>query len=291
MFSILVCSIKPEAAEKLRKNIQETIGVPFEFIAFDNRLAKRGICSVYNECARRARYDLLCFVHEDVCFRTKDWGVMIAAQLQQKQCGVVGFAGSIMKLRGLSSWCVDEHDARQNYRQPDAHGRMTHYYSNPQDVDFSPTICLDGLCLMVRKEVWAATPFDEVLLTGFHAYDLDFTTAVACQHKNYVCNRVQIEHFSVGAFSSDWLENLKKYHAKWQATLPLFADVKLSTAQLERCNRYAEVAFIRRLFAKHLCTPKEGLQMTFSFLARHPFYGHSWVLIEKYIKHIIHCYK
>lgn len=57
MYSIICCSVKPEAAEALRRNVAETIGVPFEFIVFDNREKGYGLCRVYNLCAARARYD------------------------------------------------------------------------------------------------------------------------------------------------------------------------------------------------------------------------------------------
>ena len=62
MISIITCSIKPHEAESLRKNIENTIGVPFEFIAYDNRGTGKGICQVYNECAENARYENLCFI-------------------------------------------------------------------------------------------------------------------------------------------------------------------------------------------------------------------------------------
>ena len=47
--SIIVCSIRPDEAERLRRNIEATIGVPFEFIAYDNRGTGKGICQVYNQ--------------------------------------------------------------------------------------------------------------------------------------------------------------------------------------------------------------------------------------------------
>ena len=57
MFTIIVCSIRPEEAEKLRKNIEATIGMPFEFLAYDNRGTGKGICQVYNELAEKAQFD------------------------------------------------------------------------------------------------------------------------------------------------------------------------------------------------------------------------------------------
>ena len=75
MLSIIVCSVNPEAAERLQKNIAATVGtVPYEIITFDNRTVGYGICKVYNLCTEKSRYDNLCFVHEDVQFDTIGWG-------------------------------------------------------------------------------------------------------------------------------------------------------------------------------------------------------------------------
>ena len=80
MYSIICCSVNPEEAAALERNIADTIGMPFEFIPFDNREKGYGLCKVYNLCAERARYDFLCIVHEDVRFLTKDWGRLVVSQ-------------------------------------------------------------------------------------------------------------------------------------------------------------------------------------------------------------------
>lgn len=98
MFTVICCSVDPAAARRLEKNIAATCGCPYEFIAHDNRINGDGLCKVYNRCAAAARYDMLCFVHEDVEFQTEGWGQIIAAKLAEADCGVIGFAGSILKL-------------------------------------------------------------------------------------------------------------------------------------------------------------------------------------------------
>ena len=71
MISVVICSINKILAEQVSKNIHDTIGVPFELIVIDNNLLKKGIAHVYNLGAGRAKYDVICFVHEDVLFQTK----------------------------------------------------------------------------------------------------------------------------------------------------------------------------------------------------------------------------
>ena len=137
MFTIICCSVDPAAARRLEKNIAATCGCPYEFIAYDNRINGDGLCKVFNRCAAAARYDMLCFVHEDVEFQTKGWGQIIAAKLAEADCGVIGFAGSILKLKHLTGWHNGGGDLRAHYVQ---YMRGGHHPidRNPDGVDFSP---------------------------------------------------------------------------------------------------------------------------------------------------------
>lgn len=283
MYSIICCSIDPAAAAALERNIASTIGVPFEFIAFDNRTAHKGLCTVYNECAARARYDLLCFVHEDVRFLTDHWGALLAPQLHQPSTGVIGFAGSILKLRRLTGWNTCNRDLRAHYVQHmrgSGHPRRI----NPANEHFSPVVTLDGLCLFVRRDVWAATPFDATTFPGFHCYDLDFSLAVAhSHHTNYVCHTVLVEHFSEGSFSRNWLDAMKQLHEKWAEHLPLCAT-PLSPTEMERYDLLGEAFFIRFLWQKG-CFDICGLDAAMRFVRQHPSCAAGWKLFPKYVKY------
>ena len=98
-FTLICCSVDPAAAEALRRNVAATIGEPFEFDVWDNRGRNVGLCDVYDRCAERSGGEYLCFVHEDVRFLTEGWGARLAAKLCEPDCGVIGFAGSVLKLR------------------------------------------------------------------------------------------------------------------------------------------------------------------------------------------------
>lgn len=287
MFTIIVCSVKPEAAEALRANVEATVGVPFEFAAFDNREAHRGICSIYNECARKARYDMLCFVHEDVEFRTQGWGEIIARKLREPDCGVIGFAGSISKLSPAMGFGSLREHTRFNYYQGTPSGKVERKRINPDGLDFSPVICLDGMCMIVRRDVWERSPFDEELLKGFHAYDIDFTTAVACNgYRNYVCNEAAVYHASLGNFSREWYENAKLCNEKWKSHLPMFVpNAEFSPRQIERMNRRVEMLMLKFLIKRHVLSRRELWRMTMDYVRRHPCDWLSYLLIIKYLRY------
>ena len=285
MFSVIVCSVDPAKAAALRENVAQTIGVPFEWLACDNRLSPRGICAVYNDLARRARYDGLCFVHEDVRFRTEGWGRVLAAELARPGCGVIGFAGGTMKLRNVTGWCLDGRNARTSYAQPDARGAMRSHRDNPGGEAFSRVVCLDGCCLATSRAVWEAAPFDEELLGGFHGYDLDFTLAAARRFENRVCHTVEIDHLSAGCYTPAWREALEAVHAKWRDSLPLFAGETPLPRAVALLERRAEALWWRKLMRLRLCGRRESLRAVVAMLARAPLCVEAWMLLYKWIRY------
>lgn len=104
MLSIIICSVSPERLEQVTRNIHDTIGVDYEIIAIDNREKQWPIARAYNEGASRAHYPFLFFVHEDVKFHSVGWGKCIEKKLKEPDCGVIGFAGSKVKLKCYSGW-------------------------------------------------------------------------------------------------------------------------------------------------------------------------------------------
>lgn len=284
MLSIICCSISPEAAALLKENIEKTIGdIPFEFIAFDNRGTGYGICKVYNMCASQAQYDYLCFIHEDVCFDTPNWGEAILNKLKEEDCGVIGFAGSILKLRRLTAWNTCYIDMRANYIQH-MRGRKHYHKLNPDRLDFTPVITLDGFCQFVCRKVWEEIKFDEETFTHFHCYDLDFTLAVAYRYHNYVCNGILIEHFSEGTFAMEWIDSLKILHSKWDKKLPLYIKDQISSDQLKRYDRLGEATYIKLLMQKGVFS-RCGLKDISNYVYKYPQYMKSWMLYLKYAKY------
>src|SRR5690606_21318357 len=86
------------------ENIDNTIGVPYEIISFDNRKVSLGICEVYNQCGGKAKYNNLLFLHEDVKFYTQNWGITLVNLLSDKEIGLVGMAGAVFKASAPTAW-------------------------------------------------------------------------------------------------------------------------------------------------------------------------------------------
>ena len=290
MLSIIICSISPERLQAVKRNIQHSIGVEHEFIIIDNREKKWPIAKAYNYGAYAAKYPYLFFVHEDVKFHSQNWGGVIENKLREPDCGVIGFAGSKVKLKSYSGWgqsyewvCSHLYQGLGNLTMFDVHNI---YLERP----FEEVIVLDGLGMFVRKEVWRSYPFDEELLRGFHCYDLDLSLQIAAskKYKNYICgsNKVLIEHFSLGNIDSSWFkETIRLHKLKWNKMLPMKVnDLVLSRKKEKKLEERFFNIFVRDILKTNSSEKKVILKefIFSSFSLKH--IGHCISNLYKYLR-------
>lgn len=269
--SVVVCSIHPDQAQAVRDNVAKTIGVEHEMIIFDNRDVGDGICRVYNECAAQCRGEYICFAHEDIAFCTEGWGAIVIDKLKEHNCGVIGFAGATVKYAYNYGWQGLRRFTRKNYVAGSLSKGGSMRKSNDKS-DFAQVICLDGMCLIVRKDVWAECRFDEDTFPGFHSYDTDFTTAVAVAgYKNYVCHSILIEHHSQGSFSKAWAESVVRYNDKWRGKLPLYVSEEVGADEVERYAFKTEVLAMKRLLKNRILSESEARKEIYALWRRQPF--------------------
>ncbi|WP_221391678.1 glycosyltransferase [Dyadobacter sp. NIV53] len=231
MISVIICSAREQDLNQVKENISQTVGVPYEIIAYNNSDGQRGICEVYNAGARQARYDTLCFMHEDIEMKTPDWGSKVVNLLSEHpKIGLIGVAGGGYKSVTPSGWYNygleinggAYSNVLQGYKRDEK--KEGHDYNNPKRELFSKVACVDGCWLSTRKSVWQESPFDEKLLTKFHGYDLDFSLAIGEKYDVVVTFEVLLRHFSEGNYDLNWFEEMLKVHAKWSYLLPVNAD-------------------------------------------------------------------
>lgn len=271
MISIIVCSIDKNKLDVFKKNIEKTIGCPYEIIDFDNIKQNWSITKVYNHCAALAKYDLLCFSHEDVLFDTEKWGSLLIDQLHQPECGVIGFAGSRIKTKNYSGWGAGGNNNRFNYIEISNDGKEELHKYNVNNEDFSEVIVLDGFCLFVNRHVYNSIKFDESTFNGFHLYDLDFTFATSLQFKNYVCNIISIKHYSSGSYNASWFYASKLFHHKWDEKLPKSID-SLSAFRIQKIELKAIKDFLKLSWnTPDIYPKKEKLSVIMAFLKKHPY--------------------
>lgn len=228
MISVIICSINKQLAIQVQQNIAETIGVDWEAIIIDNTINAFGITTVYNKGASIAKYDLLCFVHEDVLFTTQNWGkILIDNFTNDPKLGLIGLAGSKYKSKLPSGWFsgISAIDCC-NITHLDKYGLKQIMHYNPDENKLlQEVVVLDGVLLVCPRKVWQQVKFDDQLLKGFHLYDIDFSFRVAEKYKVVVSYDINLIHLTQGgSFGNEWLQYTLLWHKKMRHRLPAIAD-------------------------------------------------------------------
>lgn len=253
MITFVICSVCPERSADVARNIRSTSGIAEpEIFIHDNREVNWSLCKVYNHYSPKASNDIICYVHEDLYFRTRDWAEKIVSFYRDNpDTGVVGFLGSQIKTKAPSAVGCDPKYELGSLIQHTADGRVKMYTKKSGPGAFSRVVQIDGLCLIVRKSVHNKYPFDERLFDGFHLYDLDFTVRIAQYYKNYVCHSVMVEHMSTTAAYAldDWCYYTRVFQDNWADKLPMMS-VSVTARELMRVERFTAYKFYKNIIQK-----------------------------------------
>lgn len=238
MLSVIVCSVNPYLLNQLKNNIEATIGVDYELLSIDNRIEKKGICSIYNSLAERAKFDILCFVHEDVLFETLEWGKkLVDLYATSKALGAIGVAGSKYKSANFSGWFTGqkEFDCANILHRSGKNIEKKIFLKPNKNNRAEEVVCLDGVFISCKKSIWSAIKFDEINLKGFHLYDIDFSLRIARKYTVMVTYQIDIVHLTEGGdFTNNWMETTMQYHLQHQRQLPFQkSDIKKDDVELQ----------------------------------------------------------
>lgn len=262
MISIIICSASEEKSWSTQRNIEQTIEVEHEFIIINNKEKKWPIAKVYNYGASQAKYPFLLFIHEDTRFLCNGWAELIIEKLSEETTGVIGFAGSKLRINTVhpGGWVSLPGYNSFNYVQGDGHaifnntrkcGFSLFREGASQHTNFSQVVTIDGMAMFVRKELWERNSFDEVFLTGFHCYDIDFTLTLHHKgYKNYICTNQDVVflHDSKGTYTDDWYRTTLYIHEnKWSKMLPAYTDeVDISSFDIKKISQKELYGFIKK---------------------------------------------
>lgn len=245
MISVIICSRNATQLELVKKNIAATIGIPFEILSVDNSQNKYPICTAYNTAATEAKFETLCFMHEDVMIKTKDWGKLVLDAFNSG-FGLIGVAGSKYKSKFISGWTTGNtvYDFYNVYHGPD-NETASHYCSNNFDTALVECVVLDGLWLCCGRNIWDRIRFNSALLSGFHFYDIDFSIRCSRITRVAVTNRIDIVHRSSGKFDNNWLQAAVIFHKHYKNNLPLAAGIE--SVEVEATEKAVYEFWNRRL--------------------------------------------
>ncbi len=238
MISVVICSINKILAAQVQQNIAETIGVVWEPIIIDNTIHPKSITAVYNQGAAIAKYEVLCFVHEDVLFTTKNWGeILINAFVNDSELGLIGVAGCKYKSKVPSGWFsgIAAIDCCNITHLNKANNKQIMYYNPDAHKVIQEVVVLDGVFLVCPKKIWQEVKFDSQLLNGFHLYDVDFSFRVAEKYKVAVVYTIDLVHLTQGgSFSNEWLKYTLLWHQKMAHRLPcILKNLNINSSNID----------------------------------------------------------
>ncbi|MFT3753407.1 MAG: glycosyltransferase [Paludibacter sp.] len=242
MISIVISTRKDEASLKtLSDNINKTIGVTYEIIYIRNE-GQYSLCEAYNIGIKKSQYNYFCFLHDDILFKSVDWGKRLSDLMEKdKSIGLIGAAGTKFKSTYPSGWGQSPYLSKFNRGHifSKLTGQSENYFNfdnNFPQNEIDDVVCVDGVLLFTKKEVLQVCKFDETMLTNFHGYDIDFSLQVYFNSYRVLVDRnLLLTHHSGGNYSKQYTLANRLIVKKWRSKLPVatndtnlrFLDIKV----------------------------------------------------------------
>lgn len=249
MISLIICSRTSDIDAALKENIQNTIGVDYELVVIDNSNNDHSIFSAYNEGIKRAKGDILCFMHDDILYRSNDWGNKVVCLLSDKSIGMIGLAGSHFFPKAPMYWWSSPFISQYNIENDNGvlkTNETVDYFVG----DLSEVVAVDGLCFFIPAKMFNTIRFDEKTFSGFHGYDMDISFQVQNAGKRVCVTRsVSVEHrwsetsFGNASYMAQLDNNITILFEKWKEMLPITRGIDLPEIVVERLNNLCIQAY------------------------------------------------
>jgi hypothetical protein len=221
-------------------HVKETAGVAdlaVEFIVNKNQYS---LPEAYNKVWKKVKEDgrgdgVLVFCHNDIIFKTKDWGKILLGMFNGSQFDILGIAGTTQLNAHGCWWLKPENElplSEDKMNRARMFGRVWHCNALGREwesvysekiVGVKPVVTIDGLFIAVNGKTLGEKEeqmFDE-RFKGFHFYDISFC------FRNYlegfdigVIDRIKVMHKSVGETNSEWELNREQFCQMYKDELP-----------------------------------------------------------------------
>lgn len=236
MISIIICSRTQSIPVGLSENIKNTVGFEHELIVVDNSKNTYSIFEAYNLGIERSKGDYLCFIHDDILFHTKGWGLLILDVFNKnKKLGLLGVAGAKTKTKMPSAWWdCPEANKLLYLKQHLRNGSVEDWNKGFTDKNMERVVAIDGVFMVAKRD--ERFRFQEPF-KGFHGYDLNISFEyIQLGYEIIVSNLILMEHFSMGTLDKDWYSSTLQMHKLYDNLLPLKVEKRIVTKEVEFAN-------------------------------------------------------
>lgn len=214
-----------ETDNKFIKHINDTIGVSHSVSRYVNK-NEFSLTNIYNK-ALLPPYNDTIFVmcHNDILFKTKNWGRILLTKFNNTNYDIIGVAGSSY-IPKTGMWWEDRSKMVGIVEHTDGISTWVSEYSKESRGKITPVVCIDGLFIAFNPNT-IINKFDEDF-NGFHFYDLSFSTSNYLDGCNIgVTTDIRILHKSIGRTNNDWEMNRILFVKKYYDELPIYLNVKI----------------------------------------------------------------
>jgi hypothetical protein len=206
--------------QKFIKHVNDTIGVKNKIVFYTN-FNQFSLPQIYNQAIREHNdtNSIMVFCHNDIIFRTKNWGKLLLTKFNNTNYSIIGVAGTTF-LHENGCWWHDRLKMFGIVEHTDGYNTWVNEYSKPKKGFIVPVVLVDGVFMAVDCNN-IETQFDEEF-KGFHFYDLSFCVPNYLAGCNIgVTTDFRILHKSVGITNQEWELNRQQFTEKYKEELPI----------------------------------------------------------------------
>jgi hypothetical protein len=211
--------LSDEENRRFVSHVNSTIGVAHSVFYYINH-NEFSLSEIYNRAIAEHNEEnsIMVFCHNDIIFKTKDWGKKLLHKFNNFDYQILGVAGSTF-LPNTGRWWDDRSKMVGTVEHTNGLREWASEYSSPF-VGVKDVCLVDGLFMAVDTNDIIHN-FDEEF-KGFHFYDLGFCFPNYLEGCNIgVVNDIRILHKSVGQTNQQWEENRLQFVEKYKEELPM----------------------------------------------------------------------
>lgn len=247
MISIIICSRTADISKELRQNITATVGCAYELCIVDNSRNEYNIFTAYEEGTRRAKGDVLCFIHDDIIFHTDGWGSVLEKHIKRNpEVGAIGVLGGHYLPKRPCYW-LEPRKESANYIQ--GLSKNGQYYTRRiihqlYRSERTYVAAIDGLFMAMPRRLFAEgeVKWDTQTFHGFHFYDADMCMQVhRAGYEVEIIWDILIEHKSCSGFTEAFLEARKIWFKKWEKDMPITKGIEMTAEDIEICENIMDI--------------------------------------------------
>lgn len=211
-----------------KNHIKNTIGCRHDIQCFRN-FNEFSLPELYNKALDiySKPNNIIVFIHNDILFKTKNWGTILLSRFNSTDYDIIGVAGSA-SINKDGVWWADKAKLFGIVNHTDGINEWESNFS-PAFKDLMNVVCIDGVFMAVNPDSIVCR-FNENY-GKFHYYDIPFCVDNYYEGCNIgVTTDIRIMHKSMGEVNQEWEKNRALFVEEFKDEFPIQVRNEISNA-------------------------------------------------------------